>query len=1320
MAARVKRSLPRRIVRWFVLLVVGLLALVGLLLGFLQTPWGKDLVRTRIEAKLGAKLNGSITIGSIDYSLLFRDLELHDVVIRDSAGRQAVAIGSLSATLDRMSVIDKAPVIEELTIAGLEVTTAHLDGIAKSSSGGTSFPSLVIERLSIAGNVTIEKPDGTRAEVRNLAVSGSVRARPAAQEAEIALRDLGATTTIVRPGKAPRVIAVSIATISVRKRADAVDVELGQVMAGAVTVNSIAGHLALAGKELVGIQSIKLAGVHVENSQLAALVGHDLLRDDATVDVSVVGPVDKLVLHGDIKTGPSHLTLAGTADLTNPLVPRYDLLITGTDLQSGAVVMPGMRLPFVETSLRAKIVGSGITRGGIDARLALQVTNTTIGSIRVEGLTLDATADDGALRIERLHAVAPGLVIDGSGTFSADRVLDGALSIHAAPPTVVAMLADFGIVVPRQVPLPSTLDLAVKVHGRLEETVAVEISPTTMALAGGRLSIKGRATLEHKKLATANVVVGLRRLDLGGLARLAGKKPYLAGSLSGSLTLSKDGAARSATYDLVAALPSFGVDVSARGSASRSRVVAQITAARSQDRVVVATAAVNVPLTRRAGEIAINLAAPLAIKLDVSPRPLGELAVLLPASVRALLPAVGDAELHVDLQGTGARLRGTIDVDARAAFLNDESQRVKLRADVTGTASGLVIAPRGSVWLRDEADPIGTLEGEIKTSNPFARGALDVGALAAATVDAKLTLAPRSLAALAWLRPELAKVGGTLDGHIAITGPVVDPRFAAALIVHDVPTADSATHDIAITADGTTARMTATVAHGDALKIVASMDRSTPGRIVIDAHASATKAPLRAILPAFLAPHLGPHSPGVLDWDMTANVALVHKPGGFAIDKLAVTGTLDVSGGEVRVPDSKRIWRNIRLSIASEPNGLRLRTFEMHESDREIADRVIRASGFLTLERFTPQQATLALTSKDWLLSTGSKTFGMHDAPRATLDADIAVVADLRAPILAIDATINALALNMPERFNRAHQYENASLGGDIIYTDGGVGAGKLPYVAPAAPATKKRRGYDVRVHMARPIFVQQPPLELEAKGDLTIKVRDEGVTVRGALDFTDGKVEVMGNVYRMVRGSLALTDEHPKGDVAVTFEHPLPPAVQRELSRKSIGGGGGARIVLSGSPVHPAHELGGANNAGLVDAMSINTVGHPANTSAPDLPASEAVNLSRQDPLQILSFMAQNLPHLLVLDRITAYANPQGAHGVYGRITNVEAERYAADQRSRVRVVVRPPTPGRSDAELQYDRLLINNGTTEVGIGVRAGDRAGGGIGVFLEWSSD
>jgi translocation-and-assembly-module (TAM) inner membrane subunit TamB-like protein len=361
-----------------------------------------------------------------------------------------------------------------------------------------------------------------------------------------------------------------------------------------------------------------------------------------------------------------------------------------------------------------------------------------------------------------------------------------------------------------------------------------------------------------------------------------------------------------------------------------------------------------------------------------------------------------------------------------------------------------------------------------------------------------------------------------------------------------------------------------------------------------------------------------------------------------------------------------------------------------------------------------PTSATLHLAAKDWLVSSGTPTLGAHDAPRATADFDIDVNADLTAPIVTVDATVNSLALNAPDRLDRAHQPEWVSPGGDVIFVEGNATVGKLPYVAPALPAeAKPRRPIDARIHIPRPIHLMQVPLDVMAHGDITVTVRDEGVKTRGGLTMDSGTLSLFGKDHELVEGSLTFTDDHPSGWLSVTFEHALPDAKMREIAATA----GTAQITLTGVPGKQKTTLHGSANGAMFEVMAMYNAGRPLYITQPGLPASTTTQVPRGDQLFILTFMASNLPHLLFLDRFAAWADPYVSPDAYGRIQNMEADKYG--DHTRIRALVRPPTPGRSSAELQYDRLFFDDNRRAFGIGLRGGDRGGGGLGLFYEWSS-
>jgi hypothetical protein len=256
----------------------------------------------------------------------------------------------------------------------------------------------------------------------------------------------------------------------------------------------------------------------------------------------------------------------------------------------------------------------------------------------------------------------------------------------------------------------------------------------------------------------------------------------------------------------------------------------------------------------------------------------------------------------------------------------------------------------------------------------------------------------------------------------------------------------------------------------------------------------------------------------------------------------------------------------------------------------------------------------------------------------------------------------------------------------------------------------------NIRIRIPDSVHLVQTPFDLHARGEVTVTVRDTGAVTRGGLTMERGTLNLFGHDHRLVEGSLAFTDEHPKGWLALTFERQLAPATLRDRSKASAGTA--ARVTFAGPPTKPKTSLGGASNAALAEVMAAHNTGHPVHVSGPGLPASGTVQAPRGDQLSVLTFMASNLPHLLFLDRITAWADPYRAPASYGRINHVEAERTTG--KTRIRAVARPVSPGRSTAELQYDRMFIDGDRASFGVGLRAGSRVGGGVGVFFEWSSE
>ncbi|HEU5057060.1 MAG TPA: translocation/assembly module TamB domain-containing protein, partial [Kofleriaceae bacterium] len=875
-----------------------------------------------------------------------------------------------------------------------------------------------------------------------------------------------------------------------------------------------------------------------------------------------------------------------------------------------------------------------------------------------------------------------------------------------------AAAAELGLALPIRA-LPRQLDVTVSARGALRGDIAVALQPTRVQLAGGAVAVSGRATLTDRKLAAASATIRLDELDLAGLARLAGRPSKVTGSLGGSIDLTRAGARTDVAVDLTALLDRPALAVRVRGAADpRSAVALRLDASRRSDGAVLATADARLPITTRGGKRTLARGGDWRLVVDVGQRSLADIAALLPERVRGKIPA-GAVAAHIDIGGTPARPSGSAHIDLSGAFLKGRPLEQQIRVDAAigpGPGGGIEIATDGSIKLDDRRDPTALIRGGIGLQS------LDRASLRRAEIDLALEIPRRALASYAGLRPALARLPGQVGGGATLRGPVGALQIDSRLAWTGYRTADGGAGETALVIRGTPRDLTATATMSGGVSIAADIHRGADGTIAIATRARADHVPLARVLPELVARRVA--QPGHLRWHMDADIALARRGGTLAAVKKALAGTLQVDDAVLALPGSSRRFERIGLDLAADPGGLTIRSLSIHERDVEVADRRLDLRGAVAWDELKPTRVALDVTSRDWLLF-GTPLLGPSDAPRAAADLDLGLAIDLTAPVMKVDATVRRLDLRSPDRADRGHQPEDIAPGGDVIFTGGETVAGKLPVPPRASPAAaappRRRRPMDITVRIPRLVRLNQTPFDLRARGTIRIAVREDGTRVRGGLAIPQGSLYLFGKTHRLASGKLTFSDEHPKGWIELVFRRRLSPAAGRDLA-----GSDEMQVTFAGPPTAPRPKLGGAGNAALAEAMAMNSSGHPLHLSEPDMPASATVQAPRGDQLQVLSFMASNMPHLLFLDRFSAWADPTEGRAAYGRVEHFEGERTSASGRTRVRVVTRPPTPGRSSAEVHWDRLLMDRRRSAFGVGLRGGSRAGGGVGFFFEWSSD
>ncbi len=214
------------------------------------------------------------------------------------------------------------------------------------------------------------------------------------------------------------------------------------------------------------------------------------------------------------------------------------------------------------------------------------------------------------------------------------------------------------------------------------------------------------------------------------------------------------------------------------------------------------------------------------------------------------------------------------------------------------------------------------------------------------------------------------------------------------------------------------------------------------------------------------------------------------------------------------------------------------------------------------------------------------------------------------------------------------------------------------------------------------------------------------------------GELSLGGAFHKLDKGSLSFDEKNPTGFIDIYFKKPLKPAQLRDISEASAGKT--VDIHMFGPIADRKTVLGGAGTAGsLYDLLAMHNEGRERFYTEPDMPIANSVEFPQQENLLVLSFLSVNLPHLIFLDRVAAWADPYDGQASYGKLEHYQGERYAADGKVRVLVTNRPVNVGQSQSELELDYLLSNTSRTLFGVGVAGGSRGGGGPDLFLEWSS-
>ncbi len=538
-APRVQRPLWRRALKWTAMGLLVVLVLVGVFVGFLHTGPGQRWVRGELEDTLNDKLHAKVTLGELDFAL-FGDVHLGALTIHpdaDPAGAPpAVELGGLDLALDWGSLAGDTIAIDELAVRHLHVR------LTQRADGTTNLTGLSDEPLQLKGDkpldlrsllvedvdVDVTGPDGTT-HIRDLALHASAHVDPVghttvadldrfsvgldvqrADGAHIAVPTLSLTAhveaqgppgqqtvqarlggvetqaRVERPGQAPVDLPIRLGSVSLQADAQAIHAKLDDVQLAALTIAGVSADLGLGpDHKPAGSQRAEVKGLHLGADQVNAALGQSLLGTDVDVRFLVEGPLSRLAVEGQIDTAGGVMKLTGTADVSDPVTPRYDLLITADDVDTAKLVtQPG--LP-VRTSLKLSVKGAGLKPDAMNTDVRLDVGETHIGPHTIDGLVFAANAGEGAYHVRDLTLTVLGHKLTFEGDLNPGALtFRGRLTTAAHVSQLVEQVQQAGLLT---VPLPDPLAGVGGDELSVDITVAGKLRPDFLTVKPADLPI---------------------------------------------------------------------------------------------------------------------------------------------------------------------------------------------------------------------------------------------------------------------------------------------------------------------------------------------------------------------------------------------------------------------------------------------------------------------------------------------------------------------------------------------------------------------------------------------------------------------------------------------------------------------------------------------------------------------------------------------------------------------------------------------------------------------------------------------------------------
>lgn len=1101
----------RRLVRWMVRALLGLLALtiVAIIAAIviLHSDWGREKVRAEVEAALQPYFPAGARVGRVEGSLL-GDFVLRDIVLQDLEGRPAIRIARVEVNVAFLALLRDELRLEKAIVEGSEVDLHQVD--ARAPNLATMYePSpeplrfdMVVERLEIRTAQVMYERDGRVEHLDDFTVLGRLRMKK-----DGALAGRVDVTAAWRERQAP----IGFVADAAIDATGVVDLHKAELVAGDVHVEATELHIG-EGNDIAG--ALRVESPHGALPPLFPELGLTpaaIELDAALLPIGNDGM--RAVLRG--RYGASTFLGALSGRREGPRVSvGGTLMVRGADARDVIATLPA-----------TSVDSSTVVALQIDTDAGLRGVYGTIG--------VDGTGTVDAVRFDRITAGV--MFTGGEASLVAQARGDGETWARASGIVTVTQTArgravdlHDGIVVAHSTSLERAAQGRIPIAGTLDAELVLDGRVVGEPGEAPRIAVRG--TIGGQRLRRADV----RVRDLAVALDLAGIPTRPAGSARVSLRGVYHGP--DAIPDLDASARGrldggFALDVRAEDRArdARGRVTAMLTLPRRGDIIAALDLesfdidAKSARVTGRGGRIVIGEEQILVRGLRGHPAG-GTIAIdaVAPRARPTAVSGVLTAE-RVDLK----KLRGIPGMSPAAQGLLDGRITVErgharahltLADDTIGDAAGIVdvVLPR-------------------RLEDPAAWLALDRRAIR----ELQLDLRAIDLAELSKALGLDTPVQGRIDGAIRVgTASPIASIHARGVLTEDMP----APADIDLNLDldhPTLAGVDAMVTLRNLGTVRAQASMHTPLRVFdlaawrrlgIGAIESVRVQVDQLVIDERLAVRADlPDLRGVVSADLRAGRALARFDGTIVARDLRAarlvepaTVTLDLDG------ERGGLRGNLTATLAGTP----VVTATLF-TPRDLVAMINTGRGVA----FVPVTGTLAIVDLD--IQRFGRAFGVDRAPTGTMRGTGELTGTIGAPTGNVAITIEHLGARRPRRGGALRDgierlaVNAAFAGGQLHVTANGTQgrAGQLGLVADvridaldAAEAHLVTRQLELR-----PFARVAPDLLFGLSGTMDADLRLRGTdpakaTLRGSLAIRDGTLPIDDTVGILRNTNVDLT----------------------------------------------------------------------------------------------------------------------------------------------------------------------------------------------------